>query len=411
MVPQLLIVTGLAHEAVERVTRAMCRFDDTAGVAHNLRAAGYGVVHRWLRRGGAERIESSQVTPDDVSMLVRDDLSRLVSQMAVDPRVRRIVVPLDPALEPGPVCRELLGTVDEPTGLASRVDVRGVLTVIDEATWLSDVTGSAMLLDRGFAVACDDGRTVAQVAVGQAEAADAIVVSGRAGLSTAVRTGLVLERLAPAARRRRATTDEDAGWMLDDGPGGASQARRRADVHGPLLRGEPPLYRDGGVGWLLFSSALPMHPGRLHDLVPQLLDGAVRARGRVWLAGRPDDVLWLESAGGGMRVERAGTWLVAAGDDGWAAVDAPRRAFAALRWHPRFGDRAQELAILTHRGTGPALAARLHQALVSGPELAAGPAVWERWPDPFGDAHTDPCGALRHVAGTTAPHALRASGG
>lgn len=407
--PELVVVTGLDHAAVERVTRAMCRFDDTAGVAHNLRAAGYGAVHRWLRRGGVERVESMQVAPDRVAALVRDDLRAVVGELAADARVRRIVVPLDPALEPGPVCRELLGPAGAATGLARRVDIRGVLTVVEEPTWLQDATGSATLAERGFAAGPGDARTVAQVAVGQVECADAIVLSGIGDLSVAVRNGDVLDRLAPGVRRRRACLDEDAAWMLDDRPAGAARAVAAVDVHGPLLRGRPPLHRDGGVAWLLLSSPLPMHPGRLHDAVPDLLAGSVRSRGRIWLAGRPDEVLWLESAGGGLRVEHAGHWLAASG--GWAGADPHRRAFASLRWHPRFGDRAQDLAVLVHRGRGPAIADRLRGALVTAPELAQGPALWASWADPFDAEHAVPRAELHeHAAGTSAPHGVFGTG-
>lgn len=408
MRPELLFVTGLDHAAVERVIRAMCRFDDTSGVAYNVRAAAFGAIHRWLRRGGTERIESMEVAPHRVLPVVRDALRRAVAELATDAGVRRIVVPLDPALEPGPVCQDLLGPAGADTDIAQLVEVRGVLTVVDEPTWLADATGAATLAERGFAVGPADTRTVAQVAVGQVESADAIVLAGHSDLPTALRNAEVLNRLAPMARRRRGSLDEDSGWMLADAPGGATNARTPFDAHGPLLRGEPVLYQGGGVGWLLFSSPLPMHPGRLHDLVPDLLDGAVRTRGRVWLPGRPDDIMWLESAGGGLRVERAGTWLAASDA---AVADAQRTAFASLRWHPRFGDRSQEIAVLAHSDRGLEIASRLRLALLSGPELAGGPAAWRRLPDPFGVAHTDPCDDIHHhLAGTSAPHALHLRG-
>jgi G3E family GTPase len=248
---------------------------------------------------------------------------------------------------------------------------------------------------------------VAQVAADQVESADAIVLSGHVDLSTAARTGAVLDRLAPGVRRRRVAAGEDVAWMLDERAHRGENARRTVDVHGRLLRGEPLLSRDAGVNWLLFSASWPVHPGRLHDVVPLLLRGTVRARGRIWLAGRPDDVLWLESAGGGLRVERSGRWLAADGADGWTHARPDRRAFASLRWHERFGDRAQDLVALVHDGRAADLAAGLRAALLTRDELRAGPATWRRWPDPFGTVHVDPCAGLHaHLAGTSAPHAV-----
>jgi hypothetical protein len=71
----------------------------------------------------------------------------------------------------------------------------------------------------------------------------------------------------------------------------------------------------------------------------------VRTRGQIWLATRPDATLWLESACGGLQIGYAGDWLAAGA---WQHADPERRALASLRWHDRWGYRAQELAILVH---------------------------------------------------------------
>lgn len=63
---------------------------------------------------------------------------------------------------------------------------------------------------------------------------------------------------------------------------------------------------------------------------------------------------------------------------------------AGLRWHPRFGDRAQELVILSHRPDPDRLVARLRGALRTDAELAAGPAAWQRLDDPSAPGHADP---------------------
>jgi hypothetical protein len=137
-------VTGLNSAAVEEVTRGTCRWPDTAGIAHNLRTAGYGVIHRWLRRNGTENLSSLEVPPTAVSEVVRSDLRRL----AAEDSVRRVVVPLDPALEPAPICVQLDDAAAAGTTVAGQLDVRGVLTVVDEARWLDDAAGTNLLAQR-----------------------------------------------------------------------------------------------------------------------------------------------------------------------------------------------------------------------------------------------------------------------
>jgi hypothetical protein len=62
-----------------------------------------------------------------------------------------------------------------------------------------------------------------------------------------------------------------------------------------------------------------------------------------------------------------------------------------LGWHPRFGDRAQDVAVLSHDADPAGIEAALAAALLTDAELAAGEEAWRALPDPFGWWHTDPC--------------------
>jgi G3E family GTPase len=63
---------------------------------------------------------------------------------------------------------------------------------------------------------------------------------------------------------------------------------------------------DCGRTMTVFSDRRPFHPRRLHAAINTLLDGVVRARSRIWVATQPDTALWLESAGGALRIGHAG---------------------------------------------------------------------------------------------------------
>ncbi|MEV0679863.1 GTP-binding protein [Actinosynnema sp. NPDC050436] len=319
-------------------------------VRHDLRDLGQGVVRRWV--DGALAV--LELAHGCVSCTVRLDLVPLLRSLR-----GRVVVDLDPALEPEAVCRALA-----PHGIG----VAAVVTAIDPATWLADVSGDVTLGERGSGVP-DDDRTVAQVVVGQAESADLLVVRGpRDPVVEAV-----LDRLAPGVPRVSRV----------DGVLPARPDRRPGHAFGPLLRGRPPLEADGGVAVVHFAERRPFHPMRLHDAVDVLLDGVVRARGRLWVVSQPDTALWLESAGGGLHVGAAGPWLAALDD--WSGVDGERRARAAVDWHPRFGDRAQELVVITHRASPDEIAARLRAALVTDEELDLADEL--DFADPFAEWH------------------------
>ncbi|MCE0762592.1 GTP-binding protein [Pseudonocardia kujensis] len=390
---ELLVVTGLCAEGVERVLARLRTADpDVVVVHHDLRDIARGRLRRRIRDRGSDTWTERELTHGCVSCTLREDLLPMLRRLAG--RVRRVVLHLDPALEPEQVCWALAHVLVDGIVLTDLVDLRGVVTAVDAASWLDDATGDEPAAERGLADLPDDERTVAQVAVAQAEFADLLVHTGTTSAWEHARVDAVLERLAPTALRSRlAELDDDAVLLRRT----HVEARRGRpdDVHGPLLRGAPPLATDCGVRLLVFSARRPFHPDRLHGAIDLLLDGVVRTRGRIWLATRPDDVLWLESAGGGLRIGQAGEWLAGQDPAAWDEVSDERRALAALGWHPRFGDRAQDVVVLAHAldaGGLDAVEAGLRSALLTDAELAAGEETWPTLTDPFGFWHTDPCG-------------------
>ena len=141
----------------------------------------------------------------------------------------------------------------------------------------------------------------------------------------------VLRRLSPRARLHVGA--EGIGQALDnlfvDARRGESD-----DPHGPLLAGQPPLDSRGPVKLVEFTARRPFHPQRLHACLDVLLDGVIRSRGRLWLASQPDQAMWLESAGGGLRVSSAGKWLAALTGPELADIDGTPR-FAANQTRER----------------------------------------------------------------------------
>jgi G3E family GTPase len=388
--PELLVLSGLHAQGAEAVIARVRALDpDVAVLHHDLRDIGSGRVHRRLRHGDRDERTVLELAHGCLSCTLREDLLPQLHQLSGPGGPGRIVLHLDPALEPEQVCWSLLHVLVDGAPLTDRVDLRGVITCVDAGSWLDDATGDMTLAERQFAELPDDERTVAQVAVGQAEYADVLVHTGTADAWQLARTDAVLERLAPSALRMF-LSGLDAGVLLADLPPTARRGRPDG-VHGPLLRGHPPLTRDCGVQLAVFSARRPFHPERLHEAMDVLLDGVVRTRGRLWLATRPDAVLWLESAGGGLQVGHAGEWLAAGDDEAWAAADPERRALASLGWHPRFGDRAQDLVVLAHDADPADIEEALTAALLTDAELAAGEEAWRTFPDPFGWWHTDPC--------------------
>lgn len=404
---ELVVLCGTARDAVERTITRMRELDpDVVVLHHELHDLERGRVHRRLRDARRDERTVLELAHGCVSCTLREDV--LPTLTALAGTVRRVVLHLDPRLEPEPVCWALGSVLCTPPGgraacpVTDLVDLRAVVAVLDPDTWLADACGDATLPERGLSTLPGDERTVAQLAVGQAEFADVLVTTRLPGPATVDRTAAVLDRLAPIAPRLLAAHGDDRLF----GDGLPAQARRGvpSGVHDALLRGTPPLDAENGVRTLLFSARRPFHPDRLHEALDALLDGVVRSRGRLWLATRPQEVLWLESAGGGLRIGQAGEWLHGAGAQAWDRADEQRRALAALAWHPRWGDRAQDLVVLCHGADPDEIDARLREALLSDAEVAAGEHAWSALGDPFGRAHDEPCSDPEPVGGDPAAH-------
>lgn len=395
--------TGRATLGVDRVAEALSDRPGTTVVRHDLADLREGIVRRTVRTATGATTAVLELAHGCVSCTLRADLLPLLCLLAARDCVERIVLALDPAFEAEAVCQAIsevvvtgvVGRVDGPAGRDVRVDA--VLTCLDTPTWLDDAAGEETLAERGVATAGDD-RTVAQVAVGQVDFADAVLALGATDVFGTERLAAVLARLAPTAPISWVADPDllDAKTiegLLDRIP---AHARRGAifDAHAPLLRGQPPLGTEHGVALIEFAARRPFHPGRLHEALDVLFDGVVTARGRIWLATQPAEVVWLESAGGGLRVGGAGRWLATMTTEQLAQADPDRRALAALRWDDQFGDRDISLVILVHDADPAEIRRALHWALVEDEELRLVERAPERvaqWEDPFGGWHTDPC--------------------
>ena len=373
----LVVVAGLPDEATATLTEDLrAARPGTVSMHHDLSRVAQGIVLRRLRSAKQNTIEVLELAHGCVSCTLRQDVLPMLGKLAAIPDVRRIVLRLDPVVEPDAVCWAI------QQAPVDNLVIEAIVTALDGGTWLAAATDDRELSEHGLAVNSEDERTLAQVAVGQVEFADALVLTGAAD----PKTRAVLDRLAPRAPRAR-LVDLDPAALLERIP---LDARRGApdDPHGPVLLGQPPLDTEAGCTTVLFHDARPFHPGRLQFALDALLDGVVRTRGRLWLASQPDAVLWLESAGGGLNLGRVGEWLAASEPEQWPE-DPARRAMAALRWHPYYGDRAQDLAILTHEADPALLLAALHAALLTDAELAQGWSSWPDLPDPFGSWHAE----------------------
>jgi G3E family GTPase len=138
-----------------------------------------------------------------------------------------------------------------------------------------------------------------------------------------------------------------------------------------------------GATSVVFRSARPFHPERLHSALEELTGEALRGRGQLWIASQPDTVIGWESAGGGISLSCLGYWLAALPQERWSETSDLRRLAADLDWDAYYGDRCTVLVFIGLGLDADALRDLLTSCLLTDAELADGSQAWTALPDPF----------------------------
>ncbi len=258
----------------------------------------------------------------------------------VDPvDATRVGVLLPPFVEPSLVvesweeCDFLTSRFGRPAHIA------GVSTFVDIERVGDHLASTSPLSSRGWGRSDLDRRTVADILVGQIESATHLVLVGAAPApdSLARYLGVLNPGAARIPCRDRSNPDRTG---LAAAYGLEPRSVRVVPPWLEVLRGE----RDPAPGSDLFvyRRARPFDATRLADWLANPPEELVRGKGHVWLAGESYRSFGYSCAGSVHRLYPAGPWWASLAEGAWPSCAAERRRLLE-RWHPRFGDRRQEL--------------------------------------------------------------------
>ena len=383
-----------------------------------------------IRDGGAElsRTDEQLVEFSNgcICCTLRDDLRREVKRLAEAGRYDYLLIESTGISEPMPVAATFAVRDEDGFSLSDIARLDTMVTVVDSARFARDYCSPDLLRDRGQAAGPEDDRGLVNLLAEQVEFADVIVLSktdvadetARAQTRAMVR-GLNRDARIVEAQRGALALDT----ILDTGRFDYARARL-APGWLKELRGEHvPESEEYGITSFAYRARRPFHPQRFHALIEgDGLDGVIRSKGFFWLASRMDWVGELSTVGGSISHRAAGFWFAArhrvdAGkteeslpefplnppapltEQGWlrllatmwtAPAPHPEEVrdpaeYAAMRtlWHPLWGDRRQELAIIGVGLDEGAIRAKLDACLLDDAEMAASPLGWQTYPDPF----------------------------
>ncbi|MBG0565415.1 CobW family GTP-binding protein [Actinoplanes aureus] len=391
--PAVTVLSGFSPGAVQAAARALLIADeDLLAVRHDIGAIRDGVVHRTVESATAvlEQV-AVELRHGCVSCTLREDVLPTLVRLARTRPGTDLLLVLPPTLEPEAVAAACAHCLVDGAPVTAAVRFDSYVTVVDADRFLGDLASTDDLRHRDLHAAEDDHRAVATVVAHQVEFCDTVILWNRPATDRREthRLGALVSRLAPwavqvlvgpsptldctalaAGVRRTGRHDPERPGML-----GRALEGRQIAVHAPDA--------GDGVGSVLFRTRRPFHPVRLHGALEKLAEHALRGRGQLWIASRPDEVIAFESAGGSASLGSLGHWLAALPVDRWTETSDQRRLAADLDWDPYYGDRQTALAFIGLHLDHTWITGLLDACLLTYDELADGFDAWRELPDPF----------------------------
>ncbi|MCK6524768.1 zinc metallochaperone GTPase ZigA [Myxococcota bacterium] len=335
-----------------------------------------------LRRGEERLVELSNGC---ICCTLRDDLLQEVSKLAREGRFDVLIVESTGISEPLPVAQTFTFIDEAGQSLSELARLDTLVTVVDAKGFLADYGTQDELADRGLALDKDDPRSVVGLLVEQVELADVLVLN-KTDLVTDDELGRlsgVLRALNPDARQVFTTRGQvpldavvNTGLFdMEKAIASPGWAKELAGEHLP----ESERY---GVRSFVYDARRPFHPKRLHTFFHEDWPGVVRSKGYFYVATRTDLAAVWSQAGSTCSFEPAGRFWAAVPREEWPTDEAERPDLQP-EWVEPWGDRRQQLVLIGIEMDEAALRAGLDACLLTDAELAAGPAAWAEYEDPF----------------------------
>ncbi|GHH50469.1 GTP-binding protein [Streptomyces candidus] len=272
-----------------------------------------------LVRGGEASLSRTEerlveMTNGCICCTLRDDLLEEVGRLAREGRFDHLLIESSGISEPMPVAATFSFARDDGSTLGELARLDTMVTVVDAANFLPELTGGDGLAERGLDQYEDDERTVSDLLMDQVEFADVLVLNklDLVPAAEADRLRAALVRLNPLARIVPATHGAVAlHEVLGTGLFDVERAQQAPGWVRELNGDHVPETEEYGISSTVFRADRPFHPGRLWTLVTEQLDSGrygqvLRSKGFFWLATRPRVTGLWSQAGSVARFEPSG---------------------------------------------------------------------------------------------------------
>ncbi len=350
-----------------------------------------------IERGGAglSRTEEKlvEMTNGCICCTLRDDLLAEVSRLAQAQRFDYLLIESTGISEPIPVAQTF--TFEDESGVSlsqvSRLDT--MVTVVDAASFLGDYNAAETLQERGESLGEDDHRTVTDLLIDQIEFADVIVLNKLDLVSEhqALEVQAIITALNPGAKVLKTTRGQvPLECVLDTGLFDYQKAASSAGWIRELQDEHTPETEEYGISSFTYRTSQPFDAEKLWAFLHEDENwrGVLRSKGFFWVAADHRIAYEWAQAGGINDVRPAGNWWAAVPREHWGHPDG-QRPDQRQGWHPRFGDRTQEIVFIGQQMDEATMRARLDACLLDERLAAADSDAWAELPNPFPEPRMD----------------------
>ena len=315
-----------------------------------------------------------EMTNGCICCTLREDLLIEIGKLAHEGRFDYLLIESTGISEPMAVAATFDFPLDENgRSLSDIAQLDTMLTVVDAETWLSEYSNQQTLLERGMAVADEDGRTLSDLLVEQVEFANVILIN-KTDLVTAnelARLKSYLHRFNPDAVVLESSYSQiPLEHVLNTGLFNLEASAQLPGWAEELQGHHIPETDEYGISSFVYRSRRPFHPQRLLTFVQnggfkQLL----RSKGFLWLAADNDMAYYWSQVARQGYFQMAGRWWASEPRANWPA-DAEIKLEISNAWAEPYGDRRQEIACIGQQLKKETLMAQLDACLLTEAEMA-----------------------------------------
>jgi len=319
---------------------------------------------------------------------LRGDLLDAIAQLAQNREFDYLLIESTGVAEPLPVAQTLTlgfdqGDLDptefyEETGIEPMeyYELDTAVTVVDAHQFYDAFQSDEALMDG------DTEKPLGDLLVEQIEFCDVLVLNkcDLVDEETLDEIEAMLETLQPRAEIVRSVEGQiDPEVILGTGRFDFEAASQSAGWMKELQEPHESAEEEHGATSFVFEAQRPFHPERFADLLDNVPESVVRAKGHFWLAGREKEAVGINIAGRSTRVGPGGQWIATLPEE---EREQYFEAYPDLResWDETWGDRGIQLVVIGAEMDHDALTAHLETCLLTNEEMDAD---WSAFVDRF----------------------------